>query len=406
MQKGPGFIQTVAAFFLFLCIAFIPFPFHLARFQQPVTDLIFGRLIAAVSTVVFKLPLTTTEVSSDSGSMYVLVFLLLILAVLISLLIQFLPKWKFYKGKILSFLYVVFYYYLVLLLLKYGLDKIFKGQFYLPEPNTLYTRLGQMDKDLLYWTSMGTSRFYNIFMGTAEVMAGVLLFFRRTRMAGLLIAAGIFLQVVMINFGFDISVKLYSLFLFSLSMYLLTPFIKRLFHFFFISKYRNESYRQPDPVLKDHQFASVFLKCFIGGLILLESLYPYLKDNNFNDDIAKRPYLHGAYEVREFVSGNDTIAIAHAPVKRFFIHRSGYIIFQDQEDRMQDYKFDYDTSGKKYVLTDYGLKKTELEIMYRQTDSVLIMQYMKAGKLIQLMGKGLDWRKLPVLQKSFHWTVE
>ncbi|MEQ1676082.1 MAG: hypothetical protein ABL876_05260 [Chitinophagaceae bacterium] len=406
MQKGATFFQTVAAIFLLLCIVFIPFPFHLTGFQQPVTDLIFGRLIEVVSTAVFKLSLKNSAVSSDSGSMYVLVFLLLILSLLISLLFQLFPKWKLYKERIFYFLYILFCYYLVLILLKYGLDKVFKSQFYLPEPNTLYTPLGQVDKDLLYWTSMGTSRFYNIFMGMAEVLAGVLIFFKRTRMAGLLIAAGILLQVVMINFGFDISVKLYSLFLFSLSLYLLNPFYRKLCRFFFTLKDSNTDNVQSTPGLIKNSFAGVFLKCFIGGMILLESFYPYLKDNNFNDDIAKRPYLHGAYEVQQLISGSDTIEIIHAPVKRFFIHRNGYMIFQDQEDRMQDYKFDYDVAANKYVLTDYELMKTELTITYRQTDSILTLQYLKAGKLIQLTGKALDWRKLPVLQKNFHWTVE
>ncbi len=406
MQKGGTFFQTVAAIFLLLCIVFIPFPFHLTGFQQPVTDLIFGRLIEVVSTGVFKLSLKNSAVSSDSGSMYVLVFVLLILSLLLSLLFQLFPKWKLYKGRIFYFLYILFCYYLVLILLKYGLDKVFKSQFYLPEPNTLYTPLGQVDKDLLYWTSMGTSRFYNIFMGMAEVLAGILIFFKRTRMAGLLIAAGILLQVVLINFGFDISVKLYSLFLFTLSLYLLNPFYKKLWRFFFTSKDSNAGNRQSDPVLTGHRFASVLLKCFIGGLILLESFYPYLRSNNFNDDTAKRPYLHGAYEVKEFVSGGDTITIAYSPVKRFFIHRNGYMIFQDQEDRMQDYKLDYDAAANKYVLTDYKLKKTELTITYRQTDSILTLQYLKAGKPVQLTGKALDWRMLPVLQKSFHWIVE
>jgi len=321
------------------------------------------------------------------------------------LLFHTLVGWKQHQKKLLDFLSVLFCYYLILMLMKYGLDKIFKTQFYLPEPNTLYTPLGQLDKDLLYWTSMGTSRVYNIFTGSIEVLAALLLLFRTTRMAGLLIAVASLVHVVAINFGFDISVKLYSLFLLGLSLYLLAPHCKRLYNFLFRQKIIPAMQERAGNVVK-HPFLSIFLKCFVTGLILFEAFYPYLKSKNFNDDTAKRPYMHGAYEVRQTIIATDTLTGKSSPVQRVFIHRENYMIFQNQADEMQDYKLSYDTDRYTYTLTDYQQQQIILSLNYRETDSILILKYFKDGKPYQLTSKAIDWKKLPLLQKGFHWTVD
>ncbi len=405
MQKKYPLVFSVTSLFVLLGILFIPFPFQLIGFQQRLTDFLFGPLIHIVADVFLGIQLKNTNVHSDSVSMYVLVLILFVLSVIIVLLLQYVKKWKEYRDKIFHGIYLLACYYLLLLLLKYGLDKIFKSQFYLPEPNTLYTPLGQIDKDLLYWTSMGTSRFYNICTGAVEVLASLFLFFKRTRMAGILLAAAAMVQVALINFGFDISVKLYSLFLLFLSVYLLYPFYKRLWQFFVVQKEAIPPVAK-GPVLFKHPFWSVFIKWLAMGFIFLEALYPYIKANNFNDDMAKRPYLHGAYKVQQLISGTDTLTGNDLPVKRFFIHRNGYMIFQDAADNMQDYRFSYDKAEELYVLTDYQQHKTAMAIQYQKADSTITLQYKKEGRETIMTGKALDWRKLPVLQKSFHWTVD
>ena len=405
MQKVYSVLRTAIAVFLLLGIVFIPFPFHLISFQQPFTDIVFGKLIDIIATSFFGIHLKETIVYSDSASMYVLVFLLLFLSLIISLLLNCIKKLEQYQKKYLDFLSVLVCYYLILMLMKYGLDKVFKTQFYLPEPNTLYTPLGLIDKDLLYWTSMGTSRLYNIFAGSAEVLAALLILSRRTRMAGLFLACASLVHVTAINFGFDISVKLYSLFLLILSLYLLFPYSRRLYSFFFTNQNILPA-PQKGAVLIKTPFSAVFVKCFIAGLILFESLYPYLKANNFNDDTAKRPYLHGAYEVKQMVSGVDTLSPSNLPVKKIFIHRNGYMIFQDQQDRMQDYKLNFDINTYEYILTDYKLHTIRISMDYAEKDSILTVRFNQGGKEQQITGKSLDWRKLPVLRRSFHWTID
>lgn len=404
MRKS--FLKDVFSFFAFFSIVFIPFPFSLTRIQLPVTEFVFGNLIDFTAKNIFGTPLTVPHIISDSVSLYILVLLLFILAVIMAFLLPAVKQWPRYRDRVLTFFYKSGCCYLSLLLLKYGVDKIFKNQFYLPEPNTLFTPLGKMSKGMLYWSSMGTSYFYNVFLGSLEVLAAVFIFFKRTRLVGLLMSLVIMLNVVAVNFGFDISVKLYSLFLLFLTIYLLAPYFRLLYHFMLFQRTDTQRSMTPDVRVVKNPFLSASLKWFIAGIILLEALYPFGRSGNFNNDLAKRPYLHGAYEVKTMIAGTDTMDAAHSTVKRFFIHKDSYMIFQDQEDKMNDYKLGYDLDKYIFVLTDYQMHKTILTFSYRASDSILTLRYFKADKEYQLTGKAIDWRKLPTVQKGFHWTIE
>jgi hypothetical protein len=400
-----GFVKQVASFFALFGVVFIPFPFYITQIQSPVTNFLFGRLIRLVAENVFGKKLADTHVHSDTFSMYILVLLLFILAILTSLLLLRIKKWTLLSDKVLAFIYQLICYYLVLQLLKYGLGKIFKNQFYIPEPNTLYTALGRMSKGLLYWSSMGTSHFYNVFLGSLEALAAIFILIKRTRLVGLLISLAVMLNVVAVNFGFDISVKLYSLFLFYLTIYLLAPYFSRL-NLLLLQKTAVVIPASDQHILFRNTFLPAFLKCLATGIIFVEVFYPIIKTRNFNDDRAERPYLHGAYEVKQVISGTDTLPVRDSPVKRFFIHKMGHMIFQDQDDNMQDYKLSYDKNGSALILTDYQLHRTVIPFTYRSSDSILTIHYSGQGKEYKLAGKALDWRKLPAVKKRFHWTSD
>lgn len=108
---------------------------------------------------------------------------------------------------------------------------------------------------------------------------------------------------------------------------------------------------------------------FIIGIILIESLYPHVRSRNFNDDKAERPYLHGAYEV----TYTDPDSVGAVPVQRIFIHRDGYLIFQNNKDEMHDYKLQIDSIQHLLVLTDYDLKSYSLK--YATTFDGLQIEY-------------------------------
>lgn len=377
-----------------LGVALLPFPFYLFGFQQYIAPFLFGRTVAALMGPASDGQSGVPDFTSDAPALYWLLVILGIASMVLVVLIGKVRSLRSCRVSLIATCRVVCCYYLSLQLLKYGFDKVFKAQFYLPEPNILYTPLGQLDKDILFWSTMGTSWSYNVLMGLMEIIPAVLLLFRRTRIIGLFLTAGVLVQVVMINFSFGITVKLFSTFLLLLTVLLLSPVSGRLYSFFVGQKNVALPVGLWDlPFLKP-VFMKAAVKSFVVGILLLEALYPYLKYRNFNDDLAPRPEMHGAYKVVSMADMNGDTLSQPFPVKRFFIHRQNYLIFQDQADRMRDYKLSVKKESGMLELTDYNLQTMLLPYHFYPKDSLLELQY--KGYLIN--GKVLNWNELPALK--------
>ncbi|MBI5766469.1 MAG: hypothetical protein HZA93_01650 [Verrucomicrobia bacterium] len=109
-------------------------------------------------------------------------------------------------------------------MLVYGFMKIVPPtQFPPPSLHQLTQTLGESSPQGLLWKFMGFSPAYVVFLGVAEVMAGALLFFRRTTLLGALLTAGIMANVVMLNLCYDVPVKLYSGHLLVMAVFLIWP---------------------------------------------------------------------------------------------------------------------------------------------------------------------------------------
>lgn len=290
-------------------------------------------------------------------------------------------------------------YTLVFVLIIYGFNKVFKWQFYQAEPNTLYTPLGMLSKDIVYWSSMGSSYTYTVFSGVIELVAATLLIFRKSRMLGTLASTAVFLNIFMINIGFDISVKALSGFLLIISSVLLIPYLPLLID----SSQKALMADQRDRELKYRYHKPG--KLIILFLFLLEGLYPYVASGNFNDDMAERPPLHGAYEVdAHIIDGTDFISSAANDWtwKRVFVHRRHYLIVQHQDDSMEDYQMELNEAE----MTLKAANGSVYHLNYDETEDGLIINGMVQNQEVEIMMTVLDWKSLPFLQNEFHLTID
>ena len=138
--------------------------------------------------------------------------------------------------KLLYWLVILMRYYVAAALVYYGLAKIFKTQFAFPNSDRLHQSFGDASPMGLLWTFMGYSTPYNIFTGLGEFIGGFLLFFRRTRLLGALITIAVMSHVAMLNFAYDVPVKLFSLHLLSMAIFIVVPDTKRLINIFLLNK--------------------------------------------------------------------------------------------------------------------------------------------------------------------------
>ncbi|HEX2628436.1 MAG TPA: hypothetical protein VHM26_05485 [Chitinophagaceae bacterium] len=345
------------------------------------------------------------QLLSDSTGFYVHMFNMLMLALVASF------AWTFFYPRIrthrqLQYWFTVYVrYFLALLLLIYGFPKVFKAQFYLPEPNILYTPMGQLYPDILYWSSMGVSRSYSMFLGCAEVIAALLLFFRRTAMMGAIGALFILLNVLAINLAYDIAVKMLTTFLIILCIYLLLTEARRIILFTSGNAVTASALWKPLWTGKTKLIIGS-IKIIVILALIYESVFPYVKSNNFNDDKAPRPYLHGAWSVKTFITGNDTLPpllTDNTRWRRVFFHRQGYFIVQKMDDSMLDYKMKMDRVNKRIqITTDTGF---DTLLFDHPNEHSLLIQTMHPP-VIKVVLEKIDWEKLPALQKEFSWTLD
>ena len=78
------------------------------------------------------------------------------------------------------------------------------------------------------WAFMGASRPYTVFAGLGEVLAALLLIWRRTGSLGGLVTIGVMTNVAMLNFCYDVPVKLYSSHLLVMAILVVLPDVGRL----------------------------------------------------------------------------------------------------------------------------------------------------------------------------------
>ncbi|MFN0246617.1 MAG: MauE/DoxX family redox-associated membrane protein [Kofleriaceae bacterium] len=125
-------------------------------------------------------------------------------------------------------LLVVVRYFLACMMLLYGIAKVVPMQFPPLWLGRYDATLGEMSPMGLLWTFMQFSQPYVIVTGIAEILAGLLLLWRRGNLFGALLSIAVMANVVLLNFNYDVCVKLFSLQLLAMGIALVLPHARRL----------------------------------------------------------------------------------------------------------------------------------------------------------------------------------
>ncbi|MFT5777171.1 MAG: hypothetical protein ACI837_000102 [Crocinitomicaceae bacterium] len=345
---------------------------------------------------IFGLELVSKATTSDASTLYIQAILLLFIAGLIVVLVRLLGK--FSNHQIFTFLHVSATYVLAFFLLKYGFDKLFHFQFYPPEPNTLFTPVGFLSKDILFWSTMGSSGTYNTFMGLIEVLPGILLLFKRTRLLGAFIGLGVLINVFALNIGFDITVKLLSSFLVILSLFVLIPWYRRLGSLFLQLP---KSEIKSTELEKSIVLKPLYKRAIKGAMLCLfsiELLLPYINAGNFSGPIYEDTPHHGSYEVLP----NDLALLGDSTIRRIHIHSKGYFITESRTGEFKDYPIRNFVAGSSLVFTSEQL---EIVVKYG-SDHVFFCWDDENGQPKVLSTIKLDLNELPLKDDTYHWTVD
>src|SRR5271166_352434 len=125
---------------------------------------------------------------------------------------------------------------LAAIMIPYGVAKLFPWQFPALSLSKLLQTYGDSSPMGLMWTFMGASPSYSFFGGAAEVLAGMLPVIPRLATLGALVSIGLMSNVLMLNLGYDVPVKLVSIHLLLMAGFLVAPDLRRLTRFFVLNR--------------------------------------------------------------------------------------------------------------------------------------------------------------------------
>lgn len=361
----------------------------------------FGNKILHIS----DLEKITMTGSGDTTYDYVLLLVIFILSIILSIIISIADRKRKNYQQLYLFTIVLARYYVAFTMLAYGFAKVFEGQFPSLAYYSLEKKFGDMSPMGVLWTFMETSRAYTFFGGLMEVTGGLLLLFRRTKTLGALVAVAVMMNVAILNFAYDVPVKIFSTNIVLLCIFMLTYEWKKFYNFFILHKSEILNYNK----LRVRKKWMLITLRSVKGLLIAGLLYMFFITPLMKQPDEKIP-LEGVYSTELFVLNNDTLPANSWNSRRWNkmnIYNSEGLNVVRKENDDSWYKSKIDVVKKTIVL-------------HTNDDSVTVFanfRYDLKKDTLFLNGKiGSDSAKItftrktkndyPLIKRGFHWINE
>jgi hypothetical protein len=127
-------------------------------------------------------------------------------------------------------------YTLAITIIGYAVEKVIPVQMLWSSVSSMLTPYGEHSRFYILSNFMGVSPGYMMLTGGFELIGGLLLLSRRTSLFGYLLLLTILINVVALNWFYNWPVKMYSAQLTLYTLFLLSPYVNKLFQFFFMNK--------------------------------------------------------------------------------------------------------------------------------------------------------------------------
>jgi hypothetical protein len=342
------------------------------------------------------IPITPTG-SGDGMAEYVRVIMMLVLALVGSATWTALDRTRPSYPRAAAWSIVWARYWLAAAMMSYGAYKLFKLQFPFPDVVRLSEPYGESSPMGLAWTFMGYSTSYNVFTGGTEVLGGVLLLWRRTTTLGALICVGVLANIVMLNFGYDIPVKLYSTHLLLVALVLAGTDARRLIGLFVLG--HAVPAREVPPVLESRRKLRLVLKgVYITAMVSMVSLELWGARAFVG---APPPPLYGLYDV--VIDQRDPPPDDAARWRQVAVGLYGRVAVYPLHGQRSVYTAQVDADAHTLELTPRdGGEPTVLH--YEDPEAgVLILEGMVDGIHHRATLHRVDENELLLVNRGFHW---
>lgn len=292
----------------------------------------------------------------------------------------------------------------------YGFDKIIPLQMPFPYLARLLEPYGKFAPMSVLWYSIGASRSYEIFAGSAEAVGGILLLAPRTTTFGALVCLADMIQVFMLNMAYDVPVKLFSFHLILLSIFLLAPNVRRLWNFFFTER-PSEPLREPRlfPTPRANRIATIVQVVF-GVYLIAMNVYGAVQSWTQYGGGRPKSALYGIWDVKQMsIDGKERPALLDDKDRwrRMFFDFVDTVSVQGMDDSSTAYKCSIDEKAKLVSLMKRTDEKWKADFnMQRPAKDELVLDGIMDNHKIHADMKLFDLQQLTLVNRGFHWINE
>lgn len=344
----------------------------------------------------------TNTGSGDTTYDFVLILVIVILSLLASIIILFIDRKRASYRPLYLFTIVIARYYVAFTMITYGFAKLFDGQFPANGYSRLEQKVGDMSPMGMVWAFMGASRAYTFVSGLLEFTGGVLLLFRKTKTIGALFSMAVMLNVALLNYMYDVPVKIFSTHIVLLCVFILTFDLKLLYNFFIRHRTEKLDYNK---LRAPKQWMQVSLRVIkvLFIIIMLWNNSSYLQAT-----LNKKPVpMEGFYAVNTFVLNHDTLPVISNKKdtvgwSKMFVQYPGSVSIKMNSDTTLWKKIMIDTVKQTFTISNYD--STQYALLHYtmrndtvtfngiiKSDSTTIISVRKQKKDYSLTGRGFHW---------------
>jgi hypothetical protein len=401
--------------FAYLVLYNLPFPLeHIpyvdALVYKPYADF-WGFVVPAVAEQAFGADASILpNGSGDTTYNYVQVFCYLVLALFVTAIWTFLDRRRANYARLHEWLRVYVRFALALTMIGYGAVKVIPTQFPSPSLDRLLQPFGDASPMGILWTFMGASVAYNVFAGLSEMLGGLLLVSRRTTLLGALVSLAVLTNIVLMNFCYDVPVKLFSSHLLLMAIFLILPDLRRLLNLLVFNRPAAPADNRPLFRRKWLNWSAVALgTVFVFGYAVF-FLYQAWQGSKEYGNRAPKPPLYGIWNVDQF----EMDGVARPPLitdetrwRRVVFSYPGMIAIQLMSDTRQRYRLEINSAKKQLKMSKRDDPKWRSSLTFSQPGPKLLnFQGTFDGHKVKAQLRKADESEFLLVSRGFHWINE
>lgn len=360
--------------------------------------------------------------SGDLALLWVLVFCVLVVAVIGTLLWSTAdrrrPGYRRLAGWFLLFIRLC----VAGQMLTYGMAKFIPTQMAQPGLTTLLQRYGDFSPIAVLWSQVGASPTYEILLGTAELVGGILLFIPRTATLGAMLALVDMSLVFVMDMTFDVPVKILSGHLMLMSLILLAPQARRLFDVLVLDRPSAPSNApRPFHTSRSRTIAALIQIACIPW-ILVPLAHSSWKNYHEAGDGRPHPPLYGIWSVTDFTRDGQLVPPLLTDENRWqriVFDMPGVMSYQRMDGRVVDAALTLDTrtrhielaGGQRHVIESEGqtdtAPKSSAEFTFQQSaPDRLRLDGRLDGHPVTIELNRVDLNSFRLRSGGFHWVQD